>query len=85
MVKDKYHMISPTSGTWSTKQTSKQNIPRAIEIKNKGTVTRGEMGGDNGGKRVKDFQEQLYLYILKRKYNYTYLTVEAYLKYIFPN
>ena len=26
-------------------------------MKNKCTVTRGEMGGDNGGKRVKRFQE----------------------------
>ena len=41
------------------KQTSKQNITRDIEIKNKLTVTRGEVGGDNGGERVKGFQEQL--------------------------
>ena len=32
------------------KQTSKQNITRDIEIKNKLTITRGEMGGDNGRK-----------------------------------
>ena len=32
-------------------QTSKQNITRDSEIKNKLTVTRGEVGGDNGGKR----------------------------------
>ena len=44
-VKDKYHMISPISGTWSTKQASKQNITRQTEIKNKLTVTRGEGGG----------------------------------------
>ena len=31
--------------------TSKQNITRDIETKNNLTVTRGEMGGDNGGKR----------------------------------
>ena len=36
-----------------------QNITRDIEIKNKWTVTRGEVGGDNGGKRVKGFQEQV--------------------------
>ena len=42
-VKDRYHMISPISGTSSTKQTSK-NITRDIKIKNKLTVTRGEMG-----------------------------------------
>ena len=49
-VKDRYHMISPISGTSSTKQTSKQNITRDIEIKNKLIVTRRESGGDNGGK-----------------------------------
>ena len=41
-VKDKYHMISPISGTSSTKQTSKQNITRDTEMKNKRSVTRGE-------------------------------------------
>ena len=50
VVKDKYHMISPISGTYSTKQTSKQNITRDIEIKNKLTVTRGAGERDNGGK-----------------------------------
>ena len=37
-----------------TNKTRKQNITRDIEIKNKLTVTRGEVGGDNGnkGKRV---------------------------------
>ena len=43
-VKDKYRMISPISGTKSTKQTSKPNITRDTEIKNKLTVTRGEEG-----------------------------------------
>ena len=38
----KYHMTSPISGNQSTKQTSKQNITRDIEIKNKLTVTRVE-------------------------------------------
>ena len=52
-VKDKYHMISPMSATSSTKQTSEQNITRDVEIKNKLTVTRGEDGGDNGGKMGK--------------------------------
>ena len=33
-VKAKYHMISPISRTSSTKQISKQNITRDIEIKN---------------------------------------------------
>ena len=41
-VKDKYHMISPINETYSTKQTSKQNITRDIEIKNKLTVIREE-------------------------------------------
>ena len=55
-VKDKYHMISPLSRIKSTKQTSKQNITRDIEIKIKLTVTRGEVGGDNGGKMGKGHQ-----------------------------
>ena len=42
VVKEKYHMISPISGTSLTKQTSKQTMTRNIEIKNKLTVTRGE-------------------------------------------
>ena len=33
-VKDEYHLISPISGTNSTKQISKQNITRDSEIKN---------------------------------------------------
>ena len=44
MVKDRYHMISLISGTYSTKQRSEQNRPRDVEIKNKLTVTRGEVG-----------------------------------------
>ena len=49
-VKDKYHMISPISGTKSTKHTSEQNITRDIEIKNKLTVTREEEEGGYWGK-----------------------------------
>ena len=49
-VKDKYHMISPISGTQSTRQTREQNRTRDIEIKDKLTVTRGEGEGDNGEK-----------------------------------
>ena len=41
------------------KQTNKQNITRDIEIKNKLTVTRGEVRRDNEGKKRKGFQEQL--------------------------
>ena len=32
-VKDKYHIISPISGTYSTKQTNQQNRTRDLEIK----------------------------------------------------
>ena len=45
-VKDKYRVISPISGTQSTRQTSKENINRNIEIKNKLMVARGE--GEEG-------------------------------------
>ena len=45
MVKDKYHMISPLTGAYSTKQTSKQNITRDVVMKNKLTFIRGEEGG----------------------------------------
>ena len=38
------------------KQTSKQNITRDTEIKNKLTVTRGEVGEDNGRKGEKGHQ-----------------------------
>ena len=55
-VKDKYHMISPINGTESRKQTSKQNITRDTEIKNKLTATRGKVGGDNGEKGEKGCQ-----------------------------
>ena len=56
VVKDKYRMISPVSGTQSTKQISKQNITRDIEVKSNLTIARGEGGGDCG---KKGFQEQL--------------------------
>ena len=44
VVRDKYHMISPVSGTQSTKQTNEQNRTRDLEIKNKLTVSRGGNG-----------------------------------------
>ena len=50
-VKDKYHIISPISRTLSTKQTSKQNRTTDVKIKNKVTVTRGEVEGDNWGQK----------------------------------
>ena len=48
-VKDKYHMISPISGTQSTQEKSKQNTTRDNEIKNKLTVSRKEWGEANRG------------------------------------
>ena len=54
VVRGKYHMISPVTGTLSTKEKSKQNITRYIEIKNNLTIAREEGGGDNW---EKDFQE----------------------------
>ena len=50
-------MNSSISGTSSTEQTSKQDITRETELKNKLIVTRGEVGRDNGGKGRKGFQE----------------------------
>ena len=52
VVQDKYHMISPLTGTLPTKQTNKQNITKDIEIENRLTVNRGE-GRKFQGKRVK--------------------------------
>ena len=47
-VKDKYHMISPLTGTQSTEEKSKQNITRDIEVKSNLTISRGEWGGNSG-------------------------------------
>ena len=47
--------------------TSKQNITRDIEIKNKLTVTRGEVGGDNGRKGVRVFRNNYKGHIDKTK------------------
>ena len=46
-VRDKYHMISPLTGTQLTKEKSKQNITRDTEVKNNLTMGRGEWGGDS--------------------------------------
>ena len=46
-VRDKYHMISPLTGTQSAKEKRKQNITRDIEVKNNLTIARGEWGGDS--------------------------------------
>ena len=40
MVRDKYHMISPLTGTESTKEKSNQNITRDIDVKNNLTVAK---------------------------------------------
>ena len=37
-VRDKYHMISPFSGTSSTGEISKQNVTRDIEVKSNLTI-----------------------------------------------
>ena len=52
-------MISPISGTYLTKQRSKQNITRDIEIKKQLTVTRGEVEGITGGKEGSDIKEHV--------------------------
>ena len=56
-VRDKYHMISPLTGTWSTEGKSKQNITRDIEVKNNltivGGVGRGQWGEGITGTTIK--------------------------------
>ena len=47
-VKDKYHMISPLTGTQSAKEKRKQNITRDIEVKNNLTIARAGVGGGGG-------------------------------------
>ena len=49
-VKDKYHMISPLTGTQSAKQTNKHNITKDTEIENRLTMARGERAGNFRGK-----------------------------------
>ena len=53
-VRDKYHMISPLTGPLSTKEKSKQNITRDIEIKNNVTIARGEWGEDSGERGLQE-------------------------------
>ena len=40
-VRDKYNIISPLTGTQSTKEKIKQNVTRDIEVKNNLTIVRG--------------------------------------------
>ena len=56
VVRDKYHMISPLTGTKSTKEKKQTNITRDIEFKNNLTIARGEEGRGSG---EKGFQELL--------------------------
>ena len=56
VVRDKYHMISPLTGTQSIEEKRKQNITRDIDIKNNLTIATGDGGGDSG---QKGFQELL--------------------------
>ena len=42
VVRDKYHLISPLTGTLLTKEKSKQNITRDIEVKSNLTMVREE-------------------------------------------
>ena len=46
-VRDKYHLISPLTGTKSIEEKRKQNITRDIEVKNNVTMVRGKLGRDN--------------------------------------
>ena len=45
VVRDKYHMISPLTGTSSTEEKSKQNITSDIEVKSNLTIARGSWQG----------------------------------------
>ena len=53
-VRDKYHMISPLTGTQAIEEKSKQNITRDIEVKNNLTIARGEWGGDSGKRGLQE-------------------------------
>ena len=54
VVRDKYHMISPLTGTESTEEKSKQNITRDIEVKNNVTIVLGQWGGDSGERGLQE-------------------------------
>ena len=53
-VRDKYHMISPLTGTLSIEEKSKQNITRDIEVKDNLTIARGEWGRDSGKRELQE-------------------------------
>ena len=46
-VRNKYHMISPLTGTELTEDKRKPHITRDIEVKNNLTIARGDLGGDS--------------------------------------
>ena len=54
VVRDKYHMISPLTGTQSIEEKSKQNITRDNEVKNHLTIARGQCGGDSGKRGLQE-------------------------------
>ena len=61
VAKDKYYLILPISGTYSTKQTSDQNRTRDMEIKNKLMVSlEGRGMGDNGKRRGEVKSQNMY-------------------------
>ena len=45
VVRDKYHMISPLTGTQQIEEKRRQNITRDIEVKKNLTILRGVWGG----------------------------------------
>ena len=53
-------MISPISGTYLTKQRSKQNITRDILIKKKLIITRGEVGEVLSGKKGEGWSRNMF-------------------------
>ena len=53
-VRDKYHMISPLTGTLSREEKRKQNIIGDIEVKNNLTIVREEWGGDSGKRGLQE-------------------------------
>ena len=49
-VRDKFHMISPLTGTLSIEEKRKQNITRDFEVKNNVTIARMQGRKDSGEK-----------------------------------
>ena len=53
-VRDKYHMISPLTGTQAIEEKSKQNVTRDIEVKNNLTIASGEWGRDSEERELQE-------------------------------